>query len=453
MAAVTCTCDGNPDKYYSLDAWGCDDKTESPGHYAVGPKDKVCYNICQVHDKQQDSLLKEDTDFSSCAQQVKLDLPPALLKLMVKVQDIAFKINYTDPFVRSLIPAAKQAQYDIDMLANVGKEHVAAVGKAKLFCSLGVNPVLANVVNMIAMVLYATIFLGMRVIEGGPIVIAPEVLEPLQAKSKEVYDATFDFACSMGALNVYFNNIWNSFNTTDEIMSDEAFKRALGQVIHFVIKYCNDNSVPFLALKYTDGDEIGGEGHGSFNRKYAIFYLVRFLESTKQQINEVFAIDITADGVMAPGVLAKLDEIKHDEFEYENKPEPQQVSPSVSPKVSPKVSPSKVPSSSPSKPLVSGSPKLPSPAKPLVSGVSSSPKLPSPAKPLVSVSPKPSPPKPQPSPPKVQSSPPKVIDVPVKPKLSPSNGDGDMGDKDQQKGGRVGHKQLYELNKRMYLAL
>lgn len=317
MTSSECRCDGNENKYYSLEEYECLDK-DPMKQYQSGKKDNVCYDVCEVYESEQTHLL-ETKDFGACKQKQKMILNPILARLMKKVEIVVFTINLPNKFVRDLIPNQLQEQYDSDMIENIkNKEFVDNVGKAKLVCGLEVNQILANVVNILAMILYAIIYLGCRKIGILEIKIDDEEIAFLQEKSKDVIDAAFDFGCSMGALNIYFNNIWNYFDYTarNHMINDATLMNVIKYIILFVIAYCNEHSNDILNLKYEQGDKIGGNGSGSYNEKYHFFYLVRFLNSIRTQANTIFNIDI--EQMLNPIIFDKYTEIKRAEASEES---------------------------------------------------------------------------------------------------------------------------------------
>lgn len=252
-----CECNGDENKYFDLISYDCEDK--KPGvlyekFKSVGIT--ACWNVCDLNPSNP-----------RCPKENIADVH--LLKLFRIFEYLSANINLSNPYTKSLITVLQNESYDSE-LASLSSELVCSIGKAKILPTGSLNSELANIMNIFGSILYV-ITLG------------------TEFESNETIEAMADLGCSAGKLNTYFQGIERKYDLQkiesnselESLISLEQFNEELRNAIMRLYSIFIDKQEEFLTIEWVEGDNIGGNGSGSYNSKYKWFYIINFLITNK----------------------------------------------------------------------------------------------------------------------------------------------------------------------------
>jgi hypothetical protein len=254
-----CACDNDTTKYFDVMDGECADK--QPGRiYEVSNihGETKCWDVCQINraDPRCPKPSIEDID---------------TLNILKIVEYLSSNINKPNPYTKSLITSTKLSIYESE-LSTISSEAICNLGSAKILAKGFMNSELSNIMNIY-----------------GAVIFSHTKDKDPPFNSDYSIEAMGDLGCSSGLLNLYFAAIERNYNfpkiesldDLSRIMSVSEFKLMLRTKIMNLVDLIRSRRSAFLAIEYTPGDEIGGDGDGDFNDKYYLFYIVKFLITNK----------------------------------------------------------------------------------------------------------------------------------------------------------------------------
>jgi len=261
-----CTCGNSSRQYYDVVTLGCEDKEPNGVYDSFNEKGQTkCWNRCQINASDPRCLKKSIENHE-------------MLNIFRIIQFLSSNINVSNPYTMSLINPANLSKYEPE-LAEIPAERIRELGSAKILAKGYMNNELSDIMNIYGAFLFIqtkdTLFAG----------------DELDKFKNLIYliEAMGDLGCSAGSLNVYFQGIEREYNfpkfsSIEELASlitVEKFKISLKEKMLELVQYIQLSKQTFLDIEYTVGDKIGGEGNGPFNKKYLLFYIVKFLVTNK----------------------------------------------------------------------------------------------------------------------------------------------------------------------------
>jgi len=252
-----CVCNGKKEKYMDIISFECEDKKPNGIYEKTSESGMIaCWDVCQIRQSDPRCPKPSISDTKT-------------LSIFKVIQYLSSNINIPNKYTKSLISTDKLSNYESE-LAELSPETVCAIGSAKILPKHSMNSELANIMNIYGSVIYSQ-------------------TKDTEFNSNESIEAMSDLGCSAGQLNIYFQGIENKYNfekftsikELEEFITIDDFKSMIKDKIMSLVEYVNLNKRNFISIEYIEGDNIGGDGSGSYNSKYLLFYIVKFLVTNK----------------------------------------------------------------------------------------------------------------------------------------------------------------------------
>lgn len=298
-----CTCDNNPEKYYSFEMLECQQK-DGAKPYIWDTNKEFCLDKC---DKTNKNFFPSDTLFNDCVSVVKKKLPPKLEKLINTINFASKFINRFNPIANYLFTKYNNdySQFIIVGFARLCvdfsvDEQFINLEKVKVLNS-AINSDLATLLNLFALILFNIFILKIDAVHIEKI---DDIKTNIDIESFNLFNdytlinAVFDIGCSAGNLSMYFDKLCTTFDLIDysKLKYDEALKLSVDKMLDSVTffniltqsirsahDYLNVNISKYPNCDNYDGKlRLGSEtitNHvgGRYQSDYMLFYITHLL--------------------------------------------------------------------------------------------------------------------------------------------------------------------------------
>lgn len=286
-----CKCDDNVSKFFSNSLQTCEDKKEGNQYQNSNGECVDVEEVCEY------PILKKTYPDIICP---IIDIEDTEIKEILSLfYYLCNNINIINNLVKGLVKDDLKRSYEEDLL-KLKSNTTRNLGRAKILAQdASINNQLANIYNIFGLVLYSE-------------------LKDTDFYNNNLIEILADLGCSVGQGNIYFQDIEGKYNidkfTEEEVNAYglEKFIKIIINSIKKVIEEINSKKEEILSIRFHEGDEIGGNGSGSYNKKYHYYYLIRCL-FTNSNIKEL----INTEELIDPEIKKKYNEINLKEKELE----------------------------------------------------------------------------------------------------------------------------------------